>query len=250
MKNQFSTLSSILQLNAEELRAKYLEDGYGTAMEKNRSLTRFITRQEFAKLIAYEEIFKKTSGVLGSIADCGVYLGGGLSTYANLSAALEPYNYQCKILGFDTFAGSSGHSDIDNLSSIDFSEQKYIANNLADLKRFIELFDMDRPINQIEKIKLITGDLSVTSKKYINDNPEVIFRIIHLSVNLYQPTLLALENFLPRLNKGGILVVHAMNFSTSPTLATIEALAKFGIKAPRFKTFDYYPNISYWVNED
>ena len=33
--------------------------------------------------------------------------------YANYLASIEPYNYQCKIIGFDTFSGGVGVSKKD-----------------------------------------------------------------------------------------------------------------------------------------
>lgn len=249
MKNEFSTLSSELQLNAESIRAKYLDDGFGSSLEKNRSLMRFMSRQEFAKVLAYTDLFSMTRGIIGSIADCGVFLGGGLATYANLAASLEPYNYQCKIIGFDTFQGNQGITEQDKLSKVDFSEQLYQAENFLDLKKYIEIYDMDRPLNHIQKIELVVGDIRETSKQYIQNNQEALFRIVHLSINLYEPTVAAIENLVPRLSNGGVMAIHALNCSSSPTLAALNTLRQLGYTDLRFKCFDFYPNISYWVKE-
>ena len=247
MKNRYSTLASENQFNVEEARAAYLENGYGTALDKNRSLARFMSRQEMAKLLAYIELFQSTRGVIGSIAECGVFMGGGLATYANLAAALEPYNYQCKCVGFDTFSGNEGLGPEDLHSKVDFSEQKYKAENYEDLRRFIELYDCDRPISQIPRVELVKGDLKHSAGQYLEENPETLFRIVHLSVNLYIPTKETIKTFLPRLSSGGILAVHALNYSASPTKALLESLNEFGYSSTPIKIIDYFPNIGYWI---
>lgn len=246
-KNNFSTLSSEEQLTAEEQRAVYLQNGYGTSLEKNRSLARFMSRQEMAKLLAYHEVFMSTKGLCGSIAECGVFLGGGLAIYANLMAALEPYNYQCKLIGFDTFEGNTEVSLKDKSSKVDFTDQKYIANNLDDLSTFIQLYDMDRPLSHLKKIELVKGDLVETSKLYLQENEETLFRIVHLSVNLYEPTFHTIKNFMPRLVSGGVLVIHAVNYCASPTIALLESMKELGFENINLKCINYYPNITYWT---
>lgn len=76
-KNEHSPLQTKAQGVAEISRAEYFESGAGTSVDKLRSITRFIGRQELGKILAYSDIFKKTQGVAGSIADCGVFFGGG-----------------------------------------------------------------------------------------------------------------------------------------------------------------------------
>ena len=53
-------------------------------------------------------MIEMTQNNLGDIVEAGVYYGSGLMGWANILASLEPYNYQCKIIGFDTFKGSTG----------------------------------------------------------------------------------------------------------------------------------------------
>ena len=69
-----------------------------------------MSRQNIAKLIAQLEMVRLTSGILGDIVEAGVYYGSGLMGWANIVASLEPYNYQCQIIGFDTFTGSKEFS--------------------------------------------------------------------------------------------------------------------------------------------
>ena len=113
--------------------------------------------------------------------------------YANYLASIEPYNYQCKIIGFDTFSGGVGVSKKDeNNYSFERKDGEYFADTYEDLLKSIEIFNLDRPIDNIEKIKLVKGDIEKLQKN--------ILRKIHrLQLNfrfnyeLLQPTLCALK---------------------------------------------------------
>ncbi len=246
-KIEFSPLASEKQISTESERAAYFEDCAGSSLDKIHSFMRFVRRQDFAKLLAYAELFRMTEGVVGNIADCGVYFGQGMMTYAHLCASLEPYNYQCKVLGFDTFEGDTALGDKDaGQDAVDRKQWQYKADVFEDMMHCIDIFDGDRPLNHLEKIVLIKGDLGVTAKQYVDEHPESLFRIIHLSVNLYEPTLAALMQFGPRLSRGGIVAVHGLNYSAlGAQRALMEAADALGWDGMQVRNFGYYPNICY-----
>ena len=62
-------------------------------------------RTAISRFLVKNEIFRRITGVQGSIVECGVHFGGGLMTWANLSALYEPLNHRRRIVGFDTFSG-------------------------------------------------------------------------------------------------------------------------------------------------
>jgi len=241
-----SPLSTQKQLAAEDRRVAYFQDGLGTVSEKLTSLSRFMSRQYLAKTLAYTQLVKESSGILGSILECGVYFGNGLMTYANLLSALEPYNYQCKVIGFDTFSGDVGLSRHDNKGEDHFKRKDgdYRAESYEDLLKAIEIYDEDRPLNHLKKIELVKGDLRETSKLYVSQHPQLVARILHLSVNLYEPTKAALQAFLPRVPRGGFVVIHGMNYTAGgATEALFEEIKSFSNKD--LKTFEFYPNMSF-----
>src|SRR5260221_712974 len=83
----------------------YFRDGDGSSIEKLENFAKYVPRQSLARLLARYEIFKLIHEVQGSIVECGVMFGGGLMAFANLSVILEPYNFQRRVIGFDTFEG-------------------------------------------------------------------------------------------------------------------------------------------------
>ena len=67
-----------------------------------------IRRQNLKRFLAHSQLFLKTLGLPGDIAELGVYRGLGLMTWANL---LESYcigDRTKTVFGFDNWAGFSG----------------------------------------------------------------------------------------------------------------------------------------------
>jgi len=235
--------------DVNERRANYFRSGAGENIDKIRSLMRFMGRQDVAKFCVYHNIFNMTSNVTGSIVECGVYQGNSLMTWANLSAALEPYNYNCKIIGLDTFSGypNISEQDITNAKS---SEQKKIggwySNSFEDLNESISIFDLDRPLNQIPKVELVKGDITETAPQYIEKNPHLLVRVLSITTNIYEPIKSSIKAFLPRMPKGSVLIIDSLNSNLYPgaSLALIEELDLAHLK---FETPSYYCNLNYCV---
>ncbi len=240
-----SILSSSKQYGVQELRANFFENSRGTTLDKINSFTKYSGRQNVAKLLAQNELFEKTTGVLGDIIEGGIYHGSGLFAWANIAVSREPYNYQCKIIGFDTFHGSTGitKKDVSN-KNIKRKEKEYNANNYKDILRAIEIFDKDRPLNHIKKIELIKGDISKTLIKYVSTNKQQTVRLLHLGMNLYKPTYFSLKYFLPRMPKGSIVVIDGLNHAAPGCLRALEE--NINISKIKLKTFDYFPNFTYF----
>jgi hypothetical protein len=153
-------------------------------------------------------------------------------------------------LGFDTFEGDAGQSEIDHRAGyVDRKAYTYNANNYDDIKRAIAIFDQDRPLSHLPMVELVRGDLCKTAPQFIKDREEVYFRIIHLSVNLYQPTKDTIDAFYPRLSRGGIIAVNGLNYTVGASKALRDSLEGFGVKSPKFQAVETCPNISYYVKD-
>lgn len=212
----------------------------------------FLSRQWFARTSVLMDIFKKTSGVSGSIVECGTYYGNFTFTMAKLAAAFEPYNYRCKIISFDTFEGNKGYNEQKDIlpkaanekAQAEFKEGGWKADVYKDLQEAVRIFDEDRPLNKFEKIEIIKGDVSETVPKYLKDNPNLIIRILNLSINYYEPTKVILKTFLPRMAKGSIITLTNLNYAFGTTQALLEEL---NIKDYQLITPPEYPNINYII---
>jgi len=231
-----------------EMMENVFNSSIGTFTEKIDAFPKFATRQSIGKFLARYEIFKKILDVNGSVIECGVLHGGGLLTYAKLSSLLEPANHPRKIIGFDTFEGfpSIHEKDTKQGTSSYLKKGELKGSSIEDVEEAIKLFDQNRPIAHIPKIELVKGDIIKTAPKYLKDNPHLVVSMLYLDLDLYEPTKIALETFLPRMPKGAIIVFDQLNAKMFPgeTDAVDEVLGIKNIKIKRF-SFDSY--ISYCV---
>ena len=224
------------------------EDSKCELEKKLANFTKYIRRQNMARFLAQTEIFKLQLQVKGSIVECGVHHGGGVMAWAKLSTTLEPYNYHRKVIGFDTFEGFPHVAPIDLLNNPEvkqgmFSEDYNIYDELNDC---IKEFDENRFLSHIPKIELVKGDANLTIPLYLKNNPHLLVSLLYLDFDVYEPTVKALETFLPRMPKGAVLAFDEINNQDWPgeTVALLESL---NIKNCELRCFEYEPNISYML---
>ena len=209
--------------------------------KKLKNFSKYVKRQHIARFMVQYEIFKRQQNVMGSIIECGVHHGGGVMAWAKIASILEPYNYKKKIIGFDTFKGFPSVAQIDN-SEIGMFAEDY--NTYDELLECIAEYNGNRFLNNIDKIELVKGDANITIPKYIENNKHLLVSLLYLDFDIYEPTKIALENFLPRMSKGSIVAfdeLHAENWK-GETLAMLESL---NIRDFKIENFSFEPNISF-----
>lgn len=216
---------------------------------KLRNFPKYVSRVDLSRFLARYELFKMTLDVKGSIVEGGVFMGGGLMSWAKLSSALEPYAIHRKVIGFDTFEGfvdihkkdGSGEEN-ESMKPGGFFTGNDIYNELIEA---VEVYNQQRYLNQYQKVEIIKGDVSETIPKYIEDNPHLIISLLFLDFDLYEPTKVALENLLSRVPKGGIIAFDEINNKYWPgeTSALIEKFC--GLNNVEIKKFPFDPNIAY-----
>lgn len=213
------------------------------------NFAKYVKRQELGRLLARHQLFQKIADIQGCIVEGGVYAGQGLMTWAQLSAILEPVGGVFRhIYGFDTFAGFPGvhKRDLQGSSDLDWRRGDVKDESFEELNRCIELYDMNRFLDQIPRVTLVKGDFMKTAPKFLKDNPHVLVSMLYLDFDIYEPTKLALELFLPRMPKGSILAFDEINhpFWPGETLALLE---KMDLRSIRIQKFPYEVNMSYIV---
>jgi hypothetical protein len=228
---------------------KVFNDAHGSFADKIDAFMKFTSRQAVSKFLARYEIFKRILGINGSIIECGVLHGGGLLTWAKLSAILEPTNHVRRVIGFDTFEGFPNLHQIDKQGTSEHTKLKGLTGSpMEDVERAVKLFDSNRPIAHIPKVELVKGDLTKTAPQYVKDNPHLVVSLIYLDVDLYEPTKAALEYFVPLMPKGAIIVFDQLHAKIFPgeTRAVDEVV---GLRNLRIERFPFESYISYAVLE-
>jgi hypothetical protein len=194
----------------------------------------FATRIQVTAMLSRIELFKMVMNIPGAIVECGVYRGNSLMLYLQLSLLLEPYAINRTIYGFDTFEGF--RSITPGADPGDINERLFSETSFAALARSIDLNDIIRPVNRIPRCELIRGDITQTVPKFVKDRPELCVAMLILDTDLYEPTKVALQHFLPLMPRGAIVVLDEVcyrNFA-GETQALKEVLDLNKIELQRF----------------
>jgi hypothetical protein len=211
---------------------------------KLENFPKYVRRQKLKRFLALYELFKLVLPVKGSIIECGVFKGFGLMSWAKLSAMLEPENLTRRVYGFDTFAGFPSFSDKDHNTTAMPERGALYADSYDELKELIQEYDRDRFLGHVDKVHLVRGDLLTTIPQFIEAHPHLLVSLLFLDVDLYEPTKLAIEHFLPRMPKGAIIAFDELDNPQWPgeTLALLDSV---GANRLRLQRLEWDPYIAY-----
>lgn len=217
-----------------------------TLEERLETFPRYARRKTVTRFISLYELFKLAQPVKGSIVECGVLRGFGLMTWAHLSAVIEPANLMRRIYGFDSFDGfpAVGPLDANALKTAQPGELR--ADSYEELSRLIDIYDSDRFIGHVEKVKLIRGDVVETVPKFIEENPHVVISLLFMDVDLYEPTKAILTHLVPRMPKGAVLVFDQLDNPIWPG-ETHALLDMLGINRLELRRFEWDPYMAYAI---
>lgn len=212
------------------------------------NFTKYVRRQELARFMVQHELFKRIVDVKGSIVECGVYQGAGVMAWAKLSETLEPYNFLRKVYGFDTFEGFPSISDADLVGMGAVAEVGYLKpsyDTYAELHECIAALEETRLLKHQEKVILVKGDAMKTIPKFVADNQHALVSLLYLDFDIYEPTLLALKEFLPRMPKGAIVAFDELHDPKWPG-ETRALLETFNLNHYKLESLPFEPHIS-WI---
>ena len=230
----------LLQFGAAEL---LFQQDPAQLIEKIEAFPKYASRQSIAKFLTKYEIFKRILHVNGSIVECGVLHGAGLLAWAKLSSIFEPANHVRKVIGFDTFGGfpSVACEDTQTGTFHDLKEGALTGSSFDNVLESVKVYDRNRPVSHIPKIELVKGDICETAPAYLASNPHLVVSLLYLDLDLYEPSKKALEVFLPRMPKGGVIAFDELNAKIFPgeTMAVMEQIGLRNLRIERFP-FDSY----------
>lgn len=212
--------------------------------EKINHLGLFIRRQAMSRIIFMYELYKKIIGVHGVILEFGVRWGQDLALFESFRGMLEPFNYNRKIVGFDTFEGFPSISDKDKLTregDMGVTEKYEVY-----LDKMLEAHESTSPISHLKKYELVKGDATLTFKRYLDEHPETIISFAYFDFDIYEPTKICLELCRDRLTRGSIIGFDELNHPDWPgeTVALKEIL---GLDKVRVERLPFMPTGSYIV---
>ncbi len=186
------------------------------------------------KAIAQYELYKSIVSLPGHILECGVFKGASFIRFCTYREILES-PFSRKIIGFDTFDEFPRQKDIQDQNFIDsFQASSGTAISLSELEKVL-LY------KKFQNYELIEGDLSATLPHYIENHPELRLALLHIDVDIYQPTKDALELLYERIVPGGLLVLDDYGAVAGETIAVDEFFRDKGIKIEKL-TISHVPS--------
>lgn len=185
----------------------------------------YLTRQTLSRINFIQRLYTIILPVHGVIMEFGVRWGQNMALFSNLRGLHEPYNYNRKVIGFDTFSGfpSVAPQDGGRVKEGDYG----VADDwMTRLEEILDLHEQNSPIPHKKKHELVQGDATETLPAYLQEHPETVIALAYFDFDIYAPTRACLEAILPHLTKGSVLAFDELNVPEFPgeTLAVREVL--------------------------
>lgn len=193
----------------------------------------YVMRRDLPRFLSHYELFKKVVDLPGCIIDLGVWKGTSFFTWSSLLEIFTPYDRSRKVYGFDTFAGLQKFDQKDGKN--DETVQKNVGGYFAtedEVANLVEIHNSDNMIPGTKRSNLVVGDIKDTLPTFLEKNPGLRISLLHFDMDLYEPTLKALEILYPRVLAGGVICFD--EFGLVPwqgeTLAVEEYFKKINIR--------------------
>ena len=193
----------------------------------------YLTRQTLSRINFMQKIYQLIVPVHGVVMEFGVRWGQNMALFSSLRGIYEPFNYNRRIIGFDTFEGFPSVATEDG-GLVKAGDYAVADGWMQELDRTLDLHSQGSPIPHKKKYELVKGDATVTLPAYLQDHPETVIALAYFDFDLYKPTRDCLEAILPYLTKGSVLAFDELNTPEFPgeTIAVREVLGlqRFAIR--------------------
>ena len=156
----------------------------------------------FSKFITHLEFFKQTSTVRGEIVEFGIFKGNSFFRWIKFRDLLEQTSSR-KVIGFDIF-GDFPEANFDQDKA---KRDAFVAETNGGKSISLEEINELLSIQGLDKnVEIIKGNILETLDKYLIDNPHLKISLLHIDVDLYEPTKHILEKLFEKVTKGGIII--------------------------------------------
>lgn len=246
----------------ERQQREVLEELYRTTQlpvfEMFRSFPVFTPRYNLARFLTHYELFKKIVELPGVIVDLGVYCGASTFTWAKLCEIFCPTDVKKKVFGFDTFEGFPSLSPEDG--RVDAADDVRVGGYFGgdsmfrDLELAQQAMNKDKHIRHLDRIVFVKGDAVETIPAFTAEKGNGLrIALLNLDLDLYEPTRVALEHFVPLMVRGGIIVLDeyaALDLFGGESKAVDEYFQKTFGKRAVIRKFPWHSNPSGYIEVD
>ncbi len=187
------------------------------------------------KLLNQLEIYNKIINLPGDILEFGVYKGTSMVRLLSFRSLLEN-DFSRKIIGFDNFGKFPDELHLD-------SDKKFVERfeNEGGYGISKEEFEIHLNNKGFKNYALIEGDVLKTIPEYLAKNQTLKISMLHIDVDVYEPTKVILENLWDKVVKGGILMLDDYGTVEGETKAVDEFFAGKNVQLNKPR-FNYIPS--------
>ena len=188
------------------------------------------------KFLAHYELYRDITGLPGDVLELGVFKGASLVRWAAFRHALETQDSR-RIVGFDAF-GKFPTKGLKLDADLDFVDT--FETEAGDGLSEAEIGAIFRG-KGIQNVQTVAGNVFDTIPEYLRRRPATRIALLHLDMDVREPTAFALEQLYDRVVPGGLIVVDdygavagasdAVDAFLQRTGLAIEKLPLYGVPA-------------------
>jgi len=155
------------------------------------------------KLLYRFLFFEKTKHLAGDIVELGVFKGSGVATFIKFLEIFCTHSNK-KVIGFDLF--DSENKVIENFEKGNTMKIVYGKTNPENLLLESVEEKLLNINNDNSKFILVKGDVCITTKEFIKENPGFRISLLYVDLDLNEPVYESLKNLWDRILPGGYII--------------------------------------------
>ena len=171
------------------------------------------------KLLAHWELYRRITGLPGDVVECGVYKAASLVRWATFRDGLESARAR-RIVAFDAF-GAFPRDSVAGTADRAFIDRFEAAGDGLSPEEVRAVLD-GKGIG--DNVRLVPGDVRTTLPAWLTEAPATRIALLHLDMDVHEPTAFALGALWDRVVPGGVLVIDDYNAVEGATRAVDEWL--------------------------
>jgi len=193
-------------------------------------------KKRILKIIDHYEVYKKIFNIKGQIVECGVFKGASLIRLLTFRDLYENSKKR-KVYGFDAFGKFPRPKNKKILTKK--TDTKFAKNHDTKNGIGISLQKLEDYINKknITNFQLIKGDVNETVPDFINKNKKIKIALLHLDLDIYEPTFNVLSYLYKNVVRNGIILLDDYNHIKGATRAINDFFKNKKIKINKASKF-------------
>lgn len=156
--------------------------------------------QRIGKLLAQYDIYKQIVNLPGNVVELGVFKGASLARLLTYRELLEsPASRQ--VVGFDSFGVFPPQEEAADAAFIEeWEAEAGFGYSASVIESFLHA-------KHFRNFDLVAGDVIKTVPSFLRSNPHFRIALLHLDLDVYEPTRAMIDLIYPRIVHGGIVMI-------------------------------------------